>query len=1471
MSRRNEIFTSVKTEGAILPADLLKKISEGSRNLEGLEPETYHLPDNERISTAVSRSWTRLRSAWVGFKAAKSGLGSGDYGTGITREKWLLHLFQALDYGRLQTAKGLKTKEKEYPISHIWRTVPIHLVGFGVDLDHRQKGVAGAAKISPHGLLQDYLNQEEAAIWGILSNGLKLRLLRDNVSLTRQAYVEFDLEAMFEGDLYSDFHLLWLLCHQSRFESEKPEDCWLERWSVQARAQGIRVMDSLRSGVEEALKVLGKGFISHSSNAELRQKLKKGLLKPQDYYRQLLRMVYRSLFLFVAEDRRLLLDPQANEKIKSTYYQYYSASRLRYMAGSIPGSKHGDLYRSLILLMGLLHDKGNKELGLPALNSFLWSIEAVKDLCECEISNRDLLKAIRCIAYTRKEKYLSHVDFRNLGSEELGSIYESLLELHPKIVADAGDFQLFSAQGNERKSTGSYYTPTSLIKVLLKTALDPVLEHAASQSNPEEAILDLKICDPACGSGHFLVAAAHRVARRLAIVRTGDDEPSPEAVRHALRDVVGHCLYGVDRNEMAVELCKVSLWMEGMEPGKPLSFLEHRIQCGNSLIGTTPALIAKGIPDKAFKALEGDDKKVVTALRKRNKQEKEGQTTLDFGFGYKTKQTVLMDSIASVNVLTDDSLETIQEKQKRFTAFSNSHAYKHAKAVADAWCSVFLIEKNFSTQPDCFTQDAFLKLQSDDRNIGDAPAQIAAQLADEYQLLHWHLAFPDVFKPSSELTSASKSGWLGGFDVMLGNPPWERLKIQKKEWFAQHDQEIAEAENASKRKKKIEELRERNPHLLRMFQKAKRQAEGESHFISGSGRFPLAGRGDINTFAVFSETFRDLVNSEGRAGFIVPSGLVTDDTTKFLFKDLVEKETLINIYDFENREKLFSAVDSRMKFSLVTVAGIGHKSIDPTDFVFFALRAEHLNEGDRHFALTQNELRLISPNTGSCPIFRSKRDAEITKNIYERVPVLIKEEDPNGNPWGITFQAMFHMANDSGDFRKRDYLESKGFELKGNIFQKENEVYLPLYEAKMVHQFDHRWATYINDEKTNDLTLEEKADPKAVALPRYWIEAKKVEERLAGKWEHDWLIGWRDITNVTNERTIISSVVPRIGTGHKILLMFPTGSPEQIACLLANLNSISLDYVARQKLGGTSAAYFIIKQLPLLSLDRYEEHKPWTNDKPMWQWLAEKVLELVYVTDELKPFARSLNYKGQPFKFDLEKRREIRAELDAAFFHLYEIEREDVDYILDTFPITKRKDEEKYRGEYRTKSLILKHYDAMTDLKTSAKIISFPIEPFKRVKPTEYEKYADCVPLTTLKAAAGTFSTVQEVEQLEEWAKIENSRKLRKGMFIAQVVGKSMEPTIPDGSWCLFSHPAAGSRDGRILLVQHHDIHDPETGGSYTIKRYKSTKVADDEGGWRHSEIRLEPDNKEFKPIVLKNSDEGEIQVIADFIKVLSE
>jgi very-short-patch-repair endonuclease len=1232
MAKTTNIFTTIRTEGAPPPPDLLQRINEGA-DIDGLTPDSYHRP-GEKLNEAINRSWNALQGAWASFKAAQERLPEGDLGTSITRERWLLPLFRELDYGRLQTATAVEIDGRSYPISHGWEHVPIHLVSYRLELDKRTPGAAGASSASPHSLVQIFLNRSDDHLWGFLSNGCKLRILRDNVSLTRQAYVEFDLEAMMEGEVYSDFVLLWLLCHQSRVEGERPSDCWLEKWMKVAEDQGTRALDQLRDGVEKAIEALGLGFLEHHANYRLRDRLTDGELSAQDYYRQLLRMVYRLLFLFVAEDRDLLLNPDAPQDAGERYVQFYSTQRLRRMAATFKGTRHPDLFESLRLVMRLLSGDNNSAgagLGLIPLGSFLFTDRAVTDIIDCQISNQRLLTAVRALSLTYDDKVKAYrtVDYKNLGSDELGSVFESLLELHPQINVPARRFALATAAGNERKTTGSYYTPESLVNALLDSALDPVLDEATRKG--EDAILNLKVCDPACGSGHFLIAAANRMAKALAFVRTGEEEPPPEATQQAKRDIISHCIYGVDINPMAVELCKVNLWMEALEPGKPLNFLDHRIQVGNSLLGTTPRLMAGGIPDDAFRSIEGDDPKYVASMRKVNREERKQREAGVYQHSLfeapAADYSYLTEAMHALDATPDHTLEAVRRKEAQYAALASDPEYVKARLLADAWCAAFVWEKRPPSQtlppqgeglqntagkpphmrggdlegghfPLPMTDRLYRRMEDDPlaENL-QAVREYVVELKERYQFFHWHVAFPDVFTVDAPTPGPSPSGggeqrvrematkamrniardlrqrqtpaetilwealrknrlnglgfrrqhpiantnyvvdffcysenliveldgeihkhqqeadaqrqydleqfgytvlrfaneriytdlenvlaeilattqekvpphegegfrvgayneqtgWHGGFDCVLGNPPWERIKIQEKEWFAERAPEIASASNASTRRKAIAALAESDPYLLQAFANDKRKAEGESHFVRVSDRYPLCGRGDVNTYTIFAETSRHIINGYGRVGMIVPSGIATDSTTQYFFSDTISTMTLVQLLDFDNMKPMFPTVDRHFKFSLLTMSGNNTKQLRMS-FCCFLSDAKDIDDENRHYTLDGKDIRLLNPNTLNCPMFASKQDAELAKMIYDTTPVLL-QENPVVDYWQVALGSMFHMTNDSGLFVSEEVIAKTQW-ADGRL--------LPLYEAKMMQQFQHRFS-HASDPKT---------------------------------------------------------------------------------------------------------------------------------------------------------------------------------------------------------------------------------------------------------------------------------------------------------------------------------------------------------------------------------------------------------------------
>jgi hypothetical protein len=1297
-TRNRNTFTTIHTEGALLPVDLLQRISENDKNLEGLNPESYHLAPGEKLNEAINRSWNRLSGLWGTFQAARGRLGSNDLGTTLTRERWLLPLFQELGFGRLSTSKAVEIEGKSYPISHRWQNVPLHLVGCGIELDKRTPGTAGASRTSPHSLLQEYLNRSEDSQWGLVSNGLNLRVLRDNATLTRQAYIEFDLESMFDGEVYSDFILLWLICHQSRFETtEKQADCVLERWSKSAQESGTRALDDLRRGVEEAIISLGQGFLQHPLNGELRARLKKGDLSAQDYYRQLLRLVYRLIFLFAAEDRDLLLIQDAPVEARQRYQDYYSTTRLRALAERQRGSRHHDRYEALRLVLTLLgSEKGCPELAIPALGGFLFAALSTTDLNEARLDNQTLLTTVRSLAFITEGNTRRAVDYRNLGPEELGSVYESLLELHPLLNTDAGTFQLTSATGNERKTTGSYYTPSSLIQVLLDSALDPVikdrLKGQTDITQQEQALLALKVCDPACGSGHFLIAAAHRITGKLAQLRVGGDEPSPNETRRALRDVFRHCIYGVDINPMAVELCKVNLWLESLEPGKPLSFLDAHIKCGNSLVGVGPKMDLGDleVPDEAFNPVTGDHKATGSLLKKRNRQEREGQESL-FVIAQQPREDLdkwLVERTRKVEAMPEDNASQVRAKSEAYQKVNESIEYRKQQQVADLWVSAFFwkIEepREKSLEIVAPTHGQLRRLRNGSQ-IQIGLMEQVEKISRSEGFFHWPLEFADITAEN-------------GFDCVLGNPPWERIKLQEEEFFASRDPEIALAPNKPSRLKLINALTHSNPSLALLFEETKHNSEGETKFVRLSGRFTLTAVGDINTYALFTEHFRNLLSSIGHTGIIVPTGIATDDNTKKFFGDLVEKRAIISLLDFENKEAIFPGVHRSYKFCLLTLSSL---PVDQAQFVFFATRVEHIHDERRHFSLSPQEIAIFNPNTRTMPVFRTKIDAQLLKSIRNRVPVLVNLVNDE-NPW----QADVYRAFNLGDPKILGFTKQAG-EIKAeeNLLSISTPNYFRVYEAKMFHQYDHRFATYENRSQTygrnsdvNDVKVEEKKDTRFVVHPRLWIKKDILYSQYRGH-QPRWLLGYRNICRSTDERTMISSLLPLSATDYSVRLIFVNvDTPISYALILGNLNSIVFDFCTRQMAAGINLSDYIMRQLPVLPPDTY--------NKTHIDYIMPRVVELMYTSYDLKPFAEDMGYFEQPFVWDDQRRAMLRAELDAYYGKLYSLTRDELRYILDpqdvygqdfpgeTFRVLKDKEIRQF-GEYRTRRLVLEAWDRL--------------------------------------------------------------------------------------------------------------------------------------------------------------------------------
>jgi hypothetical protein len=546
--------------------------------------------------------------------------------------------------------------------------------------------------------------------------------------------------------------------------------------------------------------------------------------------------------------------------------------------------------------------------------------------------------------------------------------------------------------------------------------------------------------------------------------------------------------------------------------------------------------------------------------------------------------------------------------------------------------------------------------------------------AVDSKALDWQTKFPHIFG----------EGGPGGFTCVIGNPPWERVKVQDREFFSLTDPTTAGAVNASDRKKRIAAMPTANPQLHASYLAARDHAQRLLDYARGSERYPLTGKGDVNLYMLFAELARWLVAPHGLVGLLVPSGIATDDTTKDFFGDLMDAKRLVSLYDFENKEAHFQDVHRSFKFTVLVFGGAERKTED-ADFVFFARGVEHTSEANkqRHISLTAADMSLLNPNTKTCPIFRTRRDADLTKALYKRIPILIDENrKQGGNPWGIKFCTMFHQTNDAEHFQPAKVWERKGYKLEGNVYTKPKKRALPLYEAKMVQAFDHRAASVMVDEanwvrqgQKTETSLVQHQNPEFGVTPRWWVDETVVANVTEGR-NAGWFLGYKDVTSSTNERTMIASFLPWVAVVNSAPLIFPGENiePRLETCLLGNLNAFVFDYVARQKVGSVHLNFFIVEQLPTLRPDIFADKCPWSKKETLEHWISERVLKLSCTADDMIPLAKACDFKGSRgdgvHVWKESERAEIRAELDAAYFHLYAVERKDVEYMLSTFSNT---------------------------------------------------------------------------------------------------------------------------------------------------------------------------------------------------------
>ncbi|MDA8063566.1 MAG: N-6 DNA methylase [Actinomycetota bacterium] len=982
------------------------------------------------------------------------------------------------------------------------------------------------------------------------------------------------------------------------------------------------------------------------------------------------------MFLLVAEDRDLFHPPGTSDEARRRYARYYSLGRTRDQARCHRGGRHVDLFASLRPVFDALGGEGLPAIGVPALGSFLWSPDACPDLDGAALSNSDLLDAVRHLAYTEHDHTLQRVDFANLGPEELGSVYESLLELHPRLELDAARFELVSVAGSERKSTGSYYTPTALISALLDQALDPLLDEAEAAPDPTAAILAIKVLDPACGSGHFLTAAARRIATRLAAAETGELNPTPEAVRHALRQVVGRCIYGIDLNPMAIELAKVNLWLDAVEPGLPLRFLDHHLVCGNGLVGATPRLIAQGIPDQAFKPIEGDDKPTATARKKTNSAERRqrNQGLLALGDSALAVADQLAKAVQVLDAVDDSTPDALRAKQQYWEELQSSPDVRLAKLVADTWCAAFFAPK-IPDQP--AITDQTLRAVAADRTDNPDAIRLVAQLSERYRFLHPHLAFPDVFAADSE----ADHGWQGGFDLVLGNPPWDTLSPDRKEFFSAYESQIRFVPKAGQ-DAIVSELLE-DPEIAARWNDYQRDLYASVHFMKASGRYRLfapgnLGKGDFNVYRMFVETGLGLTRSGGYAAQIVPAGFYGGANAAAIRLEVFAHWQLDYLLGFINAstDPWFPGVhkgDTRFAMYIAR-QGSGTKEFRAA----FALRTRselfRVLDGETT-VLSVEDVREQSPKAFAIPEVTNAEDAALAARMSGS---WLPFGDEMAGPPARNYQRELDMGTDRELFG--DYPDG-----------------LPVYEGRMVDQFDHRAKAYRSGRGRSAVWEPlDFGDPRKAISPQWRLPPDRIPSKLGDRiWRYR--VGWCDVAQPETERSLLAALIPP-GTicGHKVpTLAFPDGFEWAYMLWLAVANSIPLDFLARKKISLTMSMT-IIDSLPFPRL---------SIGHPATQRIAPLALRLTCTAPEMTGYWNSMARRGwceripedstPPGFVDPEQRAAARAEIDAVVARqLFELSSSELATILDTFPVLRRREEKTY-GEFRTKRLVLEWYDKL--------------------------------------------------------------------------------------------------------------------------------------------------------------------------------
>ena len=1261
---------------------------------------------------------------------------------------------------------------------------------------------------APSSQMLRYLSRVDVASdrkvkWGILTNGAVWRLYWQDARSRSEEFFEVNVAAALnikglqhELDEVEPRHALKLFFMFFQRSAFLPQS-----WDIAARSFHAYALNEARIYEEKVSQDLGKRVFEdifprladalargdlHAKSHEVGY----GQFKRQQFTREYLDevresalvLLYRLLFLFYAEDRNLL-------PVRDARYQPYSVRRLRERVrdevddGKVFSTRLDNIWRDLKGVFQLI-DEGDDAVGMPAYNGGLFDRARAPLLERTRVPDAVMAPIIDALSRRTEEVIRGWINYRDLSVSHLGGIYERLLDyslVHEVQAVDSykdkPEINRITAQPASfaRKVSGSYYTHDDLVRLILresvgllalermqafeahlkkhakKLSFNPADWDALDAKDPASAILELKICDPAMGSGHFLVALvddlADRVLESIAtatqlvsdqpwaahLAQTGRPWQSPVLVRMAhirrsikttakdhgwtvtdaqlddrhivRRMILKKTIFGVDKNPMAVELAKTALWLHTFTVGAPLSFLDHHLKIGDSLHGEKLGTVQRGLQDLGALLLQSEFDRL--ALAGQNIARVADLTDVDIAEAHLSKQlaTEALAQVAPIHAVLDfwralrwlvpgwpvDKMSKLAKILKTPKGESSPMLDGLVKLLDPSHNLVTVLSEGVLEGKDTATQAANELIQR------------ARALAARETFFHWWTSFPTVFDSKGN----------GGFDAIIGNPPWDMLQMQEVEWFSERVLAIATQPRAADRKRLIEELPTSNPQVWAEFQLASQRADQEQYVVRTSGDYPLLAEGRSNLYKLFVERAQSLVTANGLVALLTPSGIAADKGASEFFRSISSTGRLGALFDFENRKVFFPDVDTRFKFCTLVFGG-SNRTFKTTRCAFYLHQLAELDTAGRVLTLTAEDFSRVNPNTNAAPIFRSQRDADITLKIYKENQVLVKHgvessskgKLPDKKSWPVKFyQGMFNMTSDSKLFLKSDSLKTQGYKTVAlNRMKSDDSRAFPLYEGKMVQMYDHRAAdVVVNAENLKRAAQQEaidaaqKADATRYPKPQYYVS----EASLPNNYGVEYCLVFKDVTAPTNVRTMIAAMVPYAGYGNTLAMLWPDSddavqSYSRVApLLLANFCSIAFDYVARQKVQGQHLNWFVVEQLPVIAPERFEQL---IGGVKIADFIRQHVLALTYTAHDMAPFARDMGYvhasgphKGEvkpPFVWNDEDRRARLAALDALFFYLYGLNADDAAYIMDTFPIVREQDIKAF-GRYRTKDDVL--------------------------------------------------------------------------------------------------------------------------------------------------------------------------------------